>query len=165
MQSLFSRTDIVRNFVFGVEDSLVSTVGLVSGIATAGIAQRTILITGIVLVLVEAFSMAVGSLVADNSAEEVSRHREISYRASLGGALVMFLSYTISGFLIIFPYAVATVSQAFWISICLAIVLLFLLGVFAAELAGISRLVKGAQTALIGGAAIALGSLIGLLVR
>ena len=50
-----------RNFIFGVEDSLVSTVGLLSGVAIAGVPSRTILLTGVVLILVEAFSMAAGA--------------------------------------------------------------------------------------------------------
>ncbi len=165
MKAFFSRSALVRNFVFGVEDSLVSTVGLVSGIATAGVSGATILTTGIVLVLVEAFSMAVGSLVADNSVEEVSQHREISYTSSEGGALVMFASYTGSGLLVVLPYVFLPVWQAFWSSIGLALALLFLLGVFAARLAGISLWSKGFQTALIGGAAIAIGSGVGFLFR
>jgi len=47
----------LRNFVFGVEDSIVSTVGLVSGIAIAGLPKTEILLTGAVLIFVEAFSM------------------------------------------------------------------------------------------------------------
>lgn len=35
-----------RNFIFGVEDSLVSTVGLLSGVAIAGVAQRSLLAVG-----------------------------------------------------------------------------------------------------------------------
>ena len=46
----------IRNFVFGVEDSLASTVGLLSGIATAGVNASTIVVTGAVLIFVEAFS-------------------------------------------------------------------------------------------------------------
>ena len=51
----------LRNFIFGVEDSLVSTVGLLSGVAVANVDQATIFLTGMVLIFVEAFSMGVGS--------------------------------------------------------------------------------------------------------
>ena len=53
----------LRAFVFGVEDSLASTVGLLSGIAIAGAGRETILMTGIVLIFVEAFSMAIGDFL------------------------------------------------------------------------------------------------------
>jgi hypothetical protein len=39
----------LRNFIFGIEDSLVSTVGLLSGIAIEHIPQVTIVLTGVVL--------------------------------------------------------------------------------------------------------------------
>lgn len=39
-----SRASFLRTFVFGVEDSLVSTVGLLSGIAIAGVSQKAILV-------------------------------------------------------------------------------------------------------------------------
>ena len=60
----------IRNFVFGVEDSLVSTVGLLSGVAIAGVEQKYIFITGLILIFVEAFSMAVGSFLSEESAEK-----------------------------------------------------------------------------------------------
>ena len=60
----------IRNIVFGVEDSLVSTVGLLSGIALGDIPRSTILFTGLVYIFVEAFSMAVGSFLSEESVEE-----------------------------------------------------------------------------------------------
>ena len=51
------------SFIFGVEDSLVSTVGLLSGVAVAGVTRTDIFITGIILIFVEAFSMGVGNFL------------------------------------------------------------------------------------------------------
>ena len=69
-----SRVSYLRNFVFGVEDSLVSTVGLLSGIAIAGMNRESIFATGVVLIFVEAVSMAAGSFLAETSAETVTSH-------------------------------------------------------------------------------------------
>jgi hypothetical protein len=38
----------VRNIVFGISDSLVSTVGLLSGIDVSGTSRQIIILTGIV---------------------------------------------------------------------------------------------------------------------
>src|SRR5262245_46938731 len=65
-----------RNFVFGVEDSLVSTVGLLSGVAIAGLAREEIFLTGVILIFVEAVSMAAGSFLSESSAEEFATHSE-----------------------------------------------------------------------------------------
>src|SRR3989338_4103836 len=44
----------IRNLIFGVEDSLVSTVDLLSGVAAAGVPRSVIFLTGVVLIFVEA---------------------------------------------------------------------------------------------------------------
>src|SRR3989344_1577404 len=118
----------LRTFVFGVEDSLVSTVGLLSGVATAEISSNTIFIIGIVLIFVEAISMAAGSFLSEYSAEEYESQSEVSPRSSLLSGIIMFVSYFISGFIPLFPYMIMSVSVAFWASIGLSLVLLFLLG-------------------------------------
>ena len=79
---------LVRNFVFGIEDSLVSTVGLLSGVAVAAVPRETIILIGVVLILVEAFSMAVGSFLSEQSTEEYVRQGAMSYRGSLAGGII-----------------------------------------------------------------------------
>src|SRR3989344_2538547 len=86
----------VRSFIFGAEDSLVSTVGLLSGIAAAGVPQGTIFLTGMVLVFVEAFSMAAGSFLSERSAEEYVSRSGVPMRYFVVGGVIMFLSYFIS---------------------------------------------------------------------
>src|SRR3989344_3322331 len=88
----------LRNLVFGVEDGLVSTVGLLSGIAIAGVERDTIFLTGMVLIFVEAFSMAAGSFLSEFSAEEYALQREVSGRTPFFNGLIMFWSYLLAGF-------------------------------------------------------------------
>lgn len=54
----------VRNITFGIADSLVSTVGLLSGIDIIGASHATVISTGLIYAFVEAFSMAVGSFLS-----------------------------------------------------------------------------------------------------
>ena len=157
-------SDAVRNFVFGVEDSLVSTVGLVSGIAAAGMPVSAIILTATTLILVEAFSMAAGSLLSDNSADEYEKHSTLTLKRSATGALVMFFSYVFSGLLVIAPYILLTAQRAFVVSIVLSLFALFALGVVSARLSGVHVLVKSMTMVAIGGAAIALGIAIGNIV-
>jgi len=152
---------LFRNFVFGVEDSLVSTVGLLSGIAAAGESEKTIITAGIVLIFVEAFSMGVGSLLSDNSTKEFDSGGKIPLTRSFLGGVTMFVSYFISGFIPLFPYLLFDKGTAFPISIIASLVALLLLGMFSARLAHISILKKGLQMLILGGAAIALGALVG----
>jgi len=154
-------SSFMRNFVFGVEDSLVSTVGLLSGVAAAGAEKNTIIITGVVLIFVEAFSMAVGSFLSDQSAEEYAVGADLPIMASFRGALVMFASYFVSGFIPLAPYLLMAGNQAFWYSIIFSLASLFILGAGGSYVSRVNPFKGGLQMSAIGGAAIAIGVLVG----
>lgn len=151
---------IVRNFTFGVEDSLVSTVGLLAGIAFAGVEPKTVVLTGAVLIFVEAFSMAIGSLLSEQSVEEYESKREVSLSKPALAAVVMFFSYVVSGFIPLAPY-ILKLGDAVWWSIGLTLAALFLLGVFNARLFRVRAWKDGLLTLFMGGLAIAVGIVVG----
>ena len=151
----------LRNFIFGVEDSLASTVGLLSGIAAAGVGASAIIATGAVLIFVEAFSMAVGSFVSEESAEEYVKHKDVSSREPLMGSIVMFASYILSGLIPLLPYLFWEVDAALKISVGLSLVALFLLGMIGAEFAKTNKLKHGIKMLAIGGVAIVAGVIVG----
>ncbi len=155
----------VRNFVFGVEDSLVSTVGLLSGVAVADLSKPTIILTGIVLIFVEAFSMGVGSLLSEHSADEFLQKKEIPVKKSLVAGTIMFLSYFFAGFIPLGPYIIWQPKLAFWISIFASLVSLFILGMVGAKILKISLIKHGLQMMLIGGSAVVLGVVVGRVVH
>src|SRR3990167_1641433 len=94
----------VRTFVFGVEDSLVSTVGLLSGVALAGASRNTILLSGSILIFVEAFSMGVGSLLSEHQAEKYLARRDVPILHSAIAGVLMFISYLGAGLIPLAPY-------------------------------------------------------------
>lgn len=161
MESKYISAAYLRNFIFGVEDSLVSTVGLLSGIAMAGMSAKFIFVTGIVLIFVEAFSMAAGSFLSEHSAAEYMRQTDVSVKHPLLNGVVMFFSYFISGFIPLFPYLVFPVSWAFWISVALSLLSLFILGIVGAKISNVRVVSGGLRMFIIGGAAIALGVMVG----
>jgi len=151
----------MRSFIFGVEDSLVATVGLVSGIASAGAPQADILLAGIVLTFVEAFSMAAGSFLSESSAQELVSSPDISVGESVRAAFIMFFSYFVTGFIVIAPYVFFPQALAFQVSIVVALASLFALGVVSAKLSNTSVVKKGMTMVVIGGAAIVIGVVAG----
>lgn len=154
-------TSYIRNFVFGVEDSLVSTVGLLSGIAVAGTEPKTIILAGIVLISVEAFSMGAGSLLSEHSAKQIALQKEVPIQASYKSAFIMFFSYFFAGFIPLAPYIFLPTSYAFFASIGLSLLALFILGIISGKRADIPPLRPALQMLFIGGAAIALGTFVG----
>lgn len=155
----------MRNFIFGVEDSLVSTVGLLSGITVAGTARHDILVTGTVLIFVEAFSMAVGSFLSERSAEEYIEGMDASPRRSIKNGVIMFFSYFFSGFIPLLPYLFTTQWKALFISIALSLVALFVLGTVSAEALRTRILRGGLRMLFIGGVAVGMGVAVGLLIK
>ncbi len=155
----------LRNFIFGVEDSLVSTVGLLSGIAITGSSRRNIFLTGVILIFVEAFSMAVGSFLAEHSAEDYLERREAPLKSPFIDGLIMFFSYFISGFIPIFPYVIFEAGSAFWISIIVSLFALFVLGLLSGRVSRINILKNSIRMVLVGGVAIAVGVVVGKLVN
>lgn len=94
---------LTKNFIFGVEDSLVSTVGLLSGVAAANVERETIFLTGVILILVETLSMGDGSFLSEQSAVEYTTNDETPHTRNIVGGLVIFFSYFAAGFIPLTP--------------------------------------------------------------
>lgn len=155
----------VRNIIFGVEDSLVSTVGVLSGIAIANVPRTTILLMGVVYLFVEAFSMAVGSILSEHSVQEYQKKRELPLKKPILAGSIMFFSYFLAGFIPLSPYALAEVSSAFWASIIASFTALFVLGAVSARFFKINQFREGLRMLVIGGIAIILGIVVGRFMR
>lgn len=152
---------IIRNFTFGVEDSLVSTVGLLAGISVAGVPGNTVFLTGFVLIFVEAFSMAVGSLLSEQSVEEYQMKGQTNWAQPAVAATVMFFSYVLAGFIPLMPYALKIFTQPVVWSIGLTLLSLFMLGVLNSRLSKIKFWKSGLITLIMGGLAIGVGVVVG----
>lgn len=57
----------IRELIFGLEDGLVSTMGAVAGIAAGTENGRIVILSGLVIIAVEALSMAAGSFLSNKS--------------------------------------------------------------------------------------------------
>lgn len=151
----------LRNFIFGVEDSLVSTVGLLSGVAIAGLPRSTILLTGVVLIFVEAFSMATGSYLSEASVDEYMDKNKPKPHSPILGGLVMFFSYFVSGFIPLAPYLFWSAEMAFGLSISFSLIALFLLGAGSGKFSSGRPFRVGIRMFLLGGIAILVGVSVG----
>lgn len=155
----------LRNIVFGIADSLVSTVGLLAGIDVGGTSRGAIVLTGVVYAFVEAFSMAVGSFLSEQSAEEYEVRREVSDGGPFAAGTAMFFSFLVASFIPIVPYLLFGTAEALWFSIIFSIVALFVVGIVSAKIVKVNILKHGIQMALLGSAAIVIGVIVGKFVR
>ena len=151
-----------RNFIFGVEDSLVSTVGLLSGIAVGGVGREEIILAGVVLIFVEAFSMGVGSFLSERSVEEyMAEDGSSPPRRSVGASFIMFGSYFVSGFVPLSPYLFLDKATALPTSIVFSLAALFCLGVLSARTLRTSVWKTALRMFIVGGLAIGVGLVLG----
>lgn len=158
-----SRSSYYRYIFFGLEDGLVSTVGFLSGIVAGGVSQSTLLLTGLVLITVEAFSMAVGSFLSEDTIEESENDPQATHNSIVAG-LSMFISYFLAGLIPLFPYVVSYTPQTFMVSVTLSLMALFLLGYVSAKVFRIPVLRRSIRTLILGGFAVFIGVVIGRLV-
>ena len=142
-----------RNLIFGSEDSLVSTVGVLFGVATATQDKKFVVLTGLVVVAVEALSMGAGSFLSETSTQEVAKGSNEDIPILDG--LIMFLAYLLSGFIPLAPYIALEVDIAKYVSIALSIIALFILGYIPAK-----RTESGFRMAFVAGMAILIGFII-----
>lgn len=158
------RASYVRNLIFGVEDGLVSTVGLLAGVATADVARADIILTGVVLIVVEAFSMATGSFLSESEAEEYERGSAGVRRPIIDG-LIMFASYGVAGLIPLLPYVFIEIPLALFVSIGLSLVSLTLLGALGARFSRSRILPHALKMLVVGGVSVGVGVLVARLLR
>ena len=94
--------DYLRSALFGLQDGLVSTTGVVVGISS-GLEDRSVIaLVAFVAVAVEASSMAAGQYSSEKAvhqADREGRHTD----SLLAGAAIMFVSYLLAGLVPIVP--------------------------------------------------------------
>lgn len=115
-----------KNLVFGIEDSMVSTVGVLFGLATATIDKSTIFKTGLIVISVEAISMGIGSYLSEESTQEIDGQKHKDKPAIEG--IIMFSSYYFAGLIPLLPYVLLNITAAKFVSMSLALCTLFLVG-------------------------------------
>jgi len=164
-EAIVKKKFFLRNFIFGTEDSLVSTVGLLSGIAVAGTIRRDILIAGVVLIFVEAISMGAGSFLSERSSETYTGKKKSAIGYFAEGGVIMFFSYFIAGFIPLAPYIFAPVQTAFFLSIGFSMIGLFLLGFINSKIFKVRSLRPAIEMLIIGGSAIIIGVIAGKLIE
>lgn len=151
----------VRNVIFGVEDSLVSTVGFLSGLASVAMPEKTMLLAAFVYIFVEGFSMAVGSFLSEESTREYEQGSSVAVLPSVLGAVAMLVSSIVAGFIPVLPYLLLDGASAIGASIAASLTMLGVLGYLHARLSKLPALPRIARMVLVGGAAIVIGVVVG----
>src|SRR3990170_2064175 len=96
----FVHEDYLRAGLFGIQDGLVSTTGVVVGISTGVEDKAIIILAAFVAVTVEASSMGAGQYSSEKAVHQMTgKHTD----NLILGAIIMFLSYLFAGMIPITP--------------------------------------------------------------
>lgn len=156
--------DYLRSILFGLQDGLVSTTGVVVGITTGIQDKAIIILAALVALTVEASSMAAGQYSSEKAVHQMDKtgkHKD----NLITGAILMFFSYLIAGMIPILPILLLDLKIAPVISITCAFLALFTLGFIKGKLVEHHALRSAVEMFIIGGIATALGLIVGYFLK
>ena len=162
-----------REIVFGLEDSIVSTLGVVVGIAAGTDSRYLVVLSTIVVVVVESLSMTAGTYLSNKSQIELDLasgklgfpNRRHLTSESISDSLFMGISYLLGGVISVLPFLFFPPLSAIIPAVLLSVVVLFSIGYIKGKIAKISSLRSGLEMSLVSLVAALLAYLIGIFAR
>ena len=152
--------DYLRAALFGIQDGLVSTTGVVVGISTGVEDKAIIILASLVAVTVEASSMAAGQYSSEKAVHQMDRSGKHT-DSLIFGALIMFFGYLLGGMVPIIPTIIADQPTARIIAIFAAFLGLFALGFIKGHLVHVKPLRSALELFIIGAIATTIGLIVG----
>ena len=162
--NILKNEEYLRSILFGVEDSLVSTTGLIAGITIGSDNLRFVLLAGVVAIAIEAVSMGAGEYLSNDTLNDMEKTKRPKDNPFLSGAL-MFISYFLAGLIPLAPVLLFKFPSSLIISVFLALVSLFFLGYIKGKIIQVSPMRSGLKILFVGGLATFLGLLVGLVFK
>ena len=154
-----------RETIFGLEDSIVSTLGVVVGIAAGTDSRYIVVLSATIVVVVESLSMTAGTYLSNKSEMEINHTRADIVRRSLTDSLSMAVSYVLGGVISVLPFFFFSPLNAIVPAVVLSVVLLFSIGYIKGKMAKINPVRSGLEMSLVSLTAALLGYLIGIFAR
>lgn len=156
--------DYLRSGLFGLQDGLVSTTGVVAGIS-AGVSDKTIIVlAALVAVSVEASSMAAGQYTSEKAVHQLDKTGKHTDSLILG-AVIMFFAYFLAGLVPIVPTIILNQPEATPISIIAALIGLFIVGYIKGKIVEHHALRSAIELLVIGGVATVIGLIVGIVLK
>ena len=152
--------DYLRSVVFGFQDALVSTTGVIAGVAAGTSNKELILLAGVVTIAVEALSMGAGQYLSEKSVHQMDKTGKHTDNLYIGAGL-MFGSYFLGGLIPLTPIILFHLPFAATLSIGFSLIGLFIVGFIKAKLVKVHALHSAIEMTVLGGVATLIGVLVG----
>lgn len=161
----------IREMTFGVEDGLISILGLVAGVTGANVNNYFIILAGVAGMIPAAISMSAGVYLSNKSQKEYleTRYKKKKLRGIVGNplydALVIGVSFIIAGWIPIFPYLLFEKITALYTAIILTVIALFIYGVYKTKYTKKNWFRSGLEMVVVSLFAALVGYLVGYLFK
>jgi len=156
--------DYLRSLMFGLQDGIVSTTGVVVGISTGTSDKSIIVLAALVAVMVEATSMAAGQYTSEKAVHQMDKTGKHTDNLLLG-ALIMFFAYLMGGMFSIIPTLLFRQPEAKIIAIMSSFVGLFLIGYLKGYIVEHKPLRSAVELLIIGSVATSIGLVVGYFLK
>lgn len=151
--------EYLQSAMFGFNDALVSTTGVIVGVATGTSNKSIVLLAGVVTILVEALSMGAGQYLSSKSAHELDK--KDSFRVPIISGIIMFWAYFAAGLVPLLPIILLPIGYARNASIAAALIGLIVLGYVKGKIVEVSPIRSAIEVFVIGGIATVIGLIVG----
>lgn len=156
--------DYLRSLMFGLQDGIVSTTGVVVGVSTGVSEKAIIVLVALVAVTVEASSMAAGQYSSEKAVHQMDKTGKHTDNLYIG-ALIMFIAYLMGGAFSIIPIVVFDQPGARILAIASAFFGLFIIGYIKGHLVEHKPLRSAIELFIIGSVATTVGIVVGYLFK
>ena len=156
--------EYLRSVLFGIENSLISTVGLIAGLSVGVDNNKVVVLGASVAIVIEAVAMGVGEYLSDDAVQALDKIKRHPDNALLSG-FYMMLSGSLAGLIPLSPVLVFDYPSSLFASIVAALAALFFLGYIKGKVLRTSPFKGGAKILIVGGLATGVGVVAGLIFR
>lgn len=155
--------EYIRSSVFGFQDALVSTTGVVIGVSAGTSNKEFIILAALVTIIVEAISMGAGQFLSQRTLHQLEE--KVHKDDLVVGAGIMFLSYLIGGIIPVLPIFYFTYPSSIAVIVLASLLGLFVLGYVKGKIAQIHPVRSAIEMLLVGGVATIIGAIAGHLLK
>ena len=151
--------EYLQSAIFGINDALVSTTGVMVGISAGTGDKSIVILSGVVTIMVEALSMGSGQYLSLKSAHEYQG--ESKQKEAIISGVVMCFGYILGGLVPLLPILFMPVEQSRIAAIIFALIGLLILGYVKGKIVKVSPVRSAIEVFVIGGIATAVGLMVG----
>lgn len=155
--------EYLQSAMFGFNDALVSTTGVIVGVSTGTSNKQIVVLAGVVTVLVEALSMGSGQYLSSKSAHQLEK--SFSFRVPVISGLIMFWAYLSAGMVPLLSIILFPMDYSREVAIVAALMALFVLGYAKGKIVQVNPWRSALEVLVIGGIATLIGIIAGNLLE